>query len=246
MLNLGRVLLQRDELEESHELMLEALECRRRSLGESHPDTSSAKVQLAKSRLARSESTAAEALLREALPELQDRLGPEHYASIDASNELGRLLLETGRVKEAEPLLRAKLDFDRANYGPEHISTLKASRSLSRAWFAMGRTAEAFDLFRSTAATARAGASDSHRLMLEQLLSDEGELRLVLKDLSGAQVCYAELYDLRCARLGDSHERSRQCAEKLAAIFDALEAGESGLGHAETATHWRDRAAKRD
>jgi eukaryotic-like serine/threonine-protein kinase len=95
--------------QDAEALLTQVISRRRRLLGNDHPDTALATLDLGISMWWREEYKPAEPLLREGLTLLRRRLGDDHPHVPFAAMQLTGLLYDTGRLKEAEELAREAL-----------------------------------------------------------------------------------------------------------------------------------------
>jgi tetratricopeptide (TPR) repeat protein len=106
---LGIVLNRQRDFVAAEPFYREALEIRRRTLGEDHPLTVSGVMNLAALIMETNKLSEAEALAREALGKNRRILGSEHATTLKAMNTLGQVLYRLNRYSETEPLYREAL-----------------------------------------------------------------------------------------------------------------------------------------
>jgi len=99
--NLGLLLQAQGRLDEAGALYREALEARRETLGNRHPDTLSSINNLGSLLQAKGRLDEAEALFHEALKARRETLGDRHPDTLGSINNLGVLLKAQGRLDEA-------------------------------------------------------------------------------------------------------------------------------------------------
>lgn len=162
---LGHSLLEADP-GRAVELMDDMLSRRMEVLGEGHPATLRAQLNLAWTFLSRGEYGEAELRLR-AVSEVQARvLGPDHPDTLTALSHLGTSLHRLGRSEEAESLLRENLVRARAVYPAEHYRLAVHQRRLGVLLGETGRHAEGEELM-----------LDSYRIIKVSFPPDHSQVR---------------------------------------------------------------------
>ncbi len=136
--------------EAARPLQEQALETRRRVLGEEREETlrslgASGDLLRAEGRLAE-----AEPILRDALERSRRALGAEHPFTLVSLNNLGYLLHLQGRNDDAERLCREALGAMRRVLGEGHRETLTTQGNLAVALQALGRLEEAEAVYRDS------------------------------------------------------------------------------------------------
>ncbi len=109
----------------------QALEVRRRVLGDLHPAVGSSLHNLGAVLADQGRHGEAEEALLAALELREQVLGPVHPASAATLNNLAALYKETGRVDEAVPLLERALEARTRVLGPEHPATSSSLNNLA-------------------------------------------------------------------------------------------------------------------
>jgi CHAT domain-containing protein/tetratricopeptide (TPR) repeat protein len=146
---------------EAKPLLRDALEVRRRVLGDDQPETAAACDDLATDLRGLGEYAEAESLLREALTIRLRVLGPSHPATASSYGNLAVVVNEQGRYAEAEPDYRRALAAFRDALGEEHPTTVMSSNNLAVNLNNEGRYTDAEPLFRrGLALTRRARGED--------------------------------------------------------------------------------------
>jgi hypothetical protein len=117
--NMGGLLHDQGKLEEAERYRREALDRRRRVLGNDHPDTLEAMLSLGKVRADQGQLDEAERLLRESADGRRRVLGNQHADTLSSIGELGSVLDARGRERDAEALLRESVTGYRALQPPD-------------------------------------------------------------------------------------------------------------------------------
>ena len=141
--------------EAARPLQAQALETRRRVLGEESEETlrslgASGDLLRAEGRLAE-----AEPILRDALERSRRALGAEHPFTLVSTNNLGYVLQLQGRNDDAERLCREAFGKMRRVLGEGHRETLTTQGNLALALQALGRLEEAEAVYRDSLARHR-------------------------------------------------------------------------------------------
>ncbi|MCP3959037.1 MAG: serine/threonine protein kinase [bacterium] len=120
MLTMGRVYRKLGSYEQARDLLEEALEIRRRELGEDHLETAVCLDLLASLYHDQGDYEGAEPLYRRALEIREISLGPDHQHVAASLNNLAFLHLAQGQDEPAEPLLLRALEIQRKVFGEDH------------------------------------------------------------------------------------------------------------------------------
>ena len=127
----------------SHEQNLPAME---RVLGADHPDTLTARNNLAAAYQAVGRIDEAVVLYEQNLPDMERVLGADHPNTLKARNNLAADYQEAGRIYEAIPLHEQNLADRERVLGADHPDTLQARNNLATAYRDAGRVDEAIPL----------------------------------------------------------------------------------------------------
>lgn len=120
-----------------------AVEIDRHLLGERHPDTANAEVNLSGLLLAAGRPEEAVRMGGDGLAASEAALGSNHPRTAAAAGNLARALRARGDRAGAERLWRRALAIDKQSLGPRHSQTLKDVRSLANLLRETGREREA-------------------------------------------------------------------------------------------------------
>ncbi len=182
----------------------EALDIRRRMLGDEHPDTLVSINHAGRLLNARGKLAEAEAHHREALEAGRRALGDEHPVTLYAMMDLGVVVEAQGRHAEAASIYNEALNLSRNVWGAEHPDTLVLLNNFSLMLTRQSRFEEAERLIREGLAIRRRMFGDDHRDTLVSL----GSLGFVLDQLgqfAEAERCFAEALEGSRRILGDDH-----------------------------------------
>ena len=217
---IGNVYRNLDLHEPAEPLLRQALDIRRRVLGDEHPRTAQSLGNLGKLHLQKAEYAEAEAFLLQAL-ELRRRLhGPDHQLVAELLQDLGRLKFETGDYAEAEALYREALRIRRTDEDTEYLAIAELLTDLAVLVTHTGGFSQAESLLRNALDLRRQGMGDKHPLVAESL----NHLGVVLGyqgRLEDVEPLFREALALRREVFGDA---SQPVAESLQNIGRLLRA----------------------
>ena len=182
----------------------EALEIRRRVLGDEHPDTLSSINNMGLLLQDQGKLPEAEPFYREALETRRRVLGDEHPNTLTSLNNMGLLLRTQGKLSEAEPCYREALEVRRRMLGDEHPSTLNSINNMGRLLQAQGKLPEAESYYRESLEASRRVLGDEHPDTLISI-NNMGALLWAQGKLSEAEPCLREALETRRRVLGDEH-----------------------------------------
>ncbi|HEX6810868.1 MAG TPA: serine/threonine-protein kinase [Planctomycetota bacterium] len=182
----------------------EALEIRRRDLGDADPDTLSSIRNASLLLEDQGKLAEAESLCREALEGSRRVRGDDHPDTLVSINNLSALLQAQGKLAEAEPLYREALEKRRLILGDEHPDTLGSMNNLGTLLKEQGRLAEAEPLLREVLETNRRLLGDDHASTLISMNSI-GWLLQAQGKLEEAERYLREALEKQRLILGDDH-----------------------------------------
>ncbi len=196
----------------------EALEIRRRVLGNEHPDTL-ASVRNMGSLLARQGRLAeAEPYYREALEGRRRLLGDDDRSTLFSVGLMGSLLARQGRLAEAEPYHREALEGFRRVLGDEHPRTLFQIGSMGELLAGQGKLAEAEPYHREALDGLRRVLGDDDRWTLAAVF----KLGMLLQRrgrLAEAEPYFREALEGRRRVLGDRHPVTLRTVSRMGTLL---------------------------
>jgi len=201
---LGRLLQAQGKLDEAGVLLREALEAKRATIGDRHPDTLVSMNNLALLLLDQGKLDEAGVLLRETLEARRATLGDRHPRTLTSINNLGTLLQDQGKLDEAGVLYREALEARRATLGDRHPDTLVSINNLGVLLKDQGKLDESGVLYREALEARRVTLGDRHPDTLGsinnlgRLLHDQGRL-------GEAETLLLEAHDGCAATLSEGH-----------------------------------------
>jgi tetratricopeptide (TPR) repeat protein len=180
--NLGMVLTRQREFAAAEPYLREALEIRRRTLGEDHPHTVNDTANLAALIMDMDKLAEAEPLAREALAKSRLLFGNEHASTLKSVNTLGQVLFRLNKFTETEPLYREALTTGRRVLGANHPDVIIWIANMGVLLQRLSRSAEAEPYLREAMDKNRQTLGEAHPYTLTmtrnlvELLHKEGKL----------------------------------------------------------------------
>ncbi|TVQ51545.1 MAG: serine/threonine protein kinase, partial [Phycisphaerales bacterium] len=183
---------------------VEALDLRRRVLGDEHPDTLTSISNMGGVLYHHGNYAETKRYLREALETRRRVLGDEHPDTLTSINNMGLLLRSQGKLAEAEPYWREAMEAHRRVLGDEHPQTLRSISNMGVLLRAQGKLAEAEPYYREALETRRRVLGDEHPQTLTSI-SNMSVLLLQQGKLAEAKPYFREALEVRRHVLGDEH-----------------------------------------
>ncbi len=215
--NLAELLLDRAELDEAESLLTEAVELRRRRLGEAHPKVAESLLGLAEVLVQKGEFETARERCEEAV-ELRRRLLPgDHPLLAESLNDLALVLHELAEYEAAEPLLEEALEIYRGNFGDEHPDVAMVLGNLGQLLRDRRDYERAEPLLRRALALDRLLSGDDH----PDVAQDLDNLALLLEDRGepvAAETAYRQALAIRGKAFGPDHPKVAESLNNLGAL----------------------------
>ena len=205
--------------EPARELLEQAMQIRRQTLGDEHPEVARSLDSLGLLALEQGDLPSAETLLRQALERSRERLGDRHLDVAESLNGLGRVLLRTDPAA-AESRFRRSLAIRRETVGDRSREVSVSLNNLGVALQESQRTEEAREALTEALELRQQLFGERHLLVanslhnLASVLTDLGELR-------SAERRQREALALYRARLGDDHGSTAAALHNLAGLLRA-------------------------
>jgi tetratricopeptide (TPR) repeat protein len=242
---MGFLLQTQSRFAEAEPYWREALEKRRRTLGEEHPDTLGSIGNMGFLLWSQGRLAEAEPYWREALEKRRRTLGEEHPQTLGSIHNMGVLLQAQGRLAEAEPYCHEALEKSRRTLGEEHPQTLGSISLMVRLKLDQDRAREALDLITPYDPAARKKFTGSNARRLADFLTGFGRARVgVGYDAEGFKLAEANLLEahgiyLAAKDRGPTHKDTLECVRALVDLYTAWNAAEPGNGYDAKAAEWR-------
>jgi tetratricopeptide (TPR) repeat protein len=201
-------------------LRLEALEIRRKVLGEEHPDTAQSYNNVAFALNAQGKYAAAAEASRKALDICRKVLGAEHPLTATSYNTLGLNLHPQGQYAAAEDSFRKALAIRLAVLGEEHVDTAESYNNVAANLHTQGHYAAAEEFSRKALAILRKVFGEEHRntatcyATLATNLDAQGKY-------AAAEEGFRKALAIRRKVLGDEHPETASSYNNLAANLHA-------------------------
>ena len=204
--------------DQAEPLYLQALELRKRLLGEEHPNVAASLNNLAELYRTQGRYAEAEPLYLQALELSKRLLGEEHPNVASSLNNLALLYESQGRYDQAEPLYLQALELRKRLLGEEHPNVAVSLNNLAGLYRTQGRYAEAEPLYLQALEL-------SQRLLGE----DHPQVAASLNNLAGlyksqgrydqAEPLYLQALELRKRLLGEDHPDVAASLNNLAGLY---------------------------
>ena len=196
-----------------------AADCER-ILGDTHPDTLTARNYLASAYQDAGRLEEAIKLFERNRADRERVLGDTHQDTLAARNNLALAYRDAGRLEEAIPLSERNLaDYERV-LGDTHRHTLAARNNLASAYQDVGRLERAIPLFERSLADYKGVLGDTHR----NTLTARNNLALAYRDAGRLEEAIP-LFERSLADyervLGDTHPDTRAARRNLARAYQA-------------------------
>jgi serine/threonine protein kinase/Tfp pilus assembly protein PilF len=202
----------------SLQLQKQALETRRRALGEEHPDTLSSIFAMSTLLQDQVHFAEAEVYSREALEKRRRVLGEEHPDTLRSIHDLGNAIMRQGEQELAKPLLQEAIDKRRRVLGEDHPDTLVSIHLMAVLLQAQGKLTEAEPYFRETLDKERRLLGEESVETLETL-NDLGVLLHTLGKPAEAEACYREALDKMRRVLGEDHPETLMAKDNMGMLL---------------------------
>ncbi|MCC6678826.1 MAG: serine/threonine protein kinase [Phycisphaerales bacterium] len=190
--------------DDSEPLQIQALETRRRVLGELHPDTLVSLNALGILRHSQGKLAEAESIFREAMEKRARVRGAEHPDTLESTDNLGIVLQAAGRLDEAEQTLRKSLGTRRSVLGPENENTLTSLNNLGMTLQMQGKLAEAEQCYREATDGARRVIGEEDQTTLT-LINNLGTILWTQGKIAEAEPYWIEALEKRRRVMGEDH-----------------------------------------
>ncbi|MCW5775747.1 MAG: serine/threonine protein kinase [Phycisphaeraceae bacterium] len=230
----------------------EALEIRRRVLGDEHPDTLESLHNMGTLLYERGKLTEAEVLWRELVQSARRVLGNEDPRTLTVIESMGVLRSAQGELPEAESYFREALEGRRRVLGDEHLDTVRSLGRLATLMSRRGEFGDAEAYNREVLASYRRLLGDRNRATLASIGSMAWVLRARGK-LGEAEPYFREALEGCRAVLGNHHPSTLRAISDMGSLLqsrgrfaeaepyfrEALEGSRRVLGvdHPATLTH---------
>jgi len=204
----------------AYPLQKQAMDTRRRVLGEEHPDTLISVGNMSGLLKAQGKHAEAEPYFREVLEKSRRVLGEEHLDTLTSIGNLGSLLEAQGKLAEAEPYYREALEKQRRVRGEEHPDTLTTLNNMAGLLWAQGKQAEAESYLREAVEKFRRVRGEEHPDTLTSI-NNLGVLLRAQGKLEAAEPYYREALEKKRRVLGEEHPETLTSIANLGLLLQA-------------------------
>ncbi|MBD2215779.1 tetratricopeptide repeat protein [Calothrix sp. FACHB-1219] len=219
--NLALLYKSQGKYSQAEPLLIQALELRRRSLGEEHPDFASSLNNLAELYGSQGKYSQAEPLFIQSLELRRRSLGEEHPDVANSLNNLAVLYYYQGKYSQAEPLFIQSLELRRRSLGEEHPDFATSFNSLAELYRSQGKYSQAEPLLIQALELRRRSLGEEHPDVANSLNNLAGLYAFQGKH-SQAEPLYVQALDICERQLGVNHPHTITVRENLAFLGDRL------------------------
>ncbi len=206
--------------EAAEEQLNEALELRRRLLGEKHPQVLKTLSGLGDLRRSQGRYEEAEELHRQVLAQRREAFGDRHVDVADSLNEVATVLEDQGEYADAETLYRESLELRRELFGDGHVSVADSLNNLALLLATWKRDLEVAEpLYREALGIFRQQLGGEH-LTVAAVLNNLGMLHDAHGDFAVAEELYRESLRIGRSTLGEDHPEIATRLNNLAAVLE--------------------------
>jgi CHAT domain-containing protein len=213
-------LRQKGRYAEAEPLYREALEIRRRLLGEDHPYTAQSYNNFAMNLDAHGKYAEAEPLYREALEIRRRLLGEDHPYTGQSYNNVAMNMKAQGKYAEAERLFRKALEIRRRVLGEDHPYTAQSYNNVACNLNDQGKYAEAEPLLRKALEILRRVLGEEHRFTATSYNNAAMNMKAQGK-YAEAEPLSRKALEIRRRLLGEEHPDVAEGFNNLAATLNA-------------------------
>lgn len=200
----------------------QAVEIRRRELGEQDGEVGEALSDLGYYRFLNGESGRADEDLQRALEILENAYGPNHIEVANTLMRLGILHRKSARFDEAETELQSALFIYENTLGPEDVRTARCVAGIAVTIAMQGQVEEAEPLFRRALVIQETELGEDH----PSVAAARGNLAIALKSLGRydeAEILYRQSWEHQRRVLGEEHPEVGKDMVNLANLYLVME-----------------------
>jgi tetratricopeptide (TPR) repeat protein len=202
-------------------LYKEALEIRRRVLGNDHPDTATSINNIGGLYESMGDYVSSLSLFGEALEISRRVLGNDHPDTAGSINNMGFLYRAMGDNSKALPLYEEALKICRRVLGNDHPNTAQSINNMGALYESMGDYVSALSLFSESLEIRRRVLGNDHP-DTAQSINNIGALYQAMGDNVKALPLLAESLEIRRRVLGNDHPSTAQSINNMGYLYDSM------------------------
>jgi tetratricopeptide (TPR) repeat protein len=206
---------------EAEPLFKDALECRRRVLGDDHPDTIRSINNYAGVLDSLGRAPEAEPFFKEALERRRRVLGDKHPDTIISLGNYAMVLDSLGRAPEAEPLCKDALERCRQVLGDDHPVTITLLNNYAFVLKSLGRSSESEPLYKDALERRRRVLGEDHPDTITSINNYANALES-LGRWSEAEPFYKDALERRRRVLGEDHPDTIKSLSNYAFVLNLM------------------------
>lgn len=220
--NLALVYCFANRYEEAERLFLQALDMRKRLLGENHLLVAKSMSFLAMFYTVQERYQEAERLFLQALDMRMRLLGEDHLLVARSLNNLGMFYTLQERYAEAEPLLRQALEMRNHLLGENHSDVATCLSFLAMLCYSQGRYGEAESMLQQ-ALEMRKRLLEENNPLVAISLNNLAMVYETQERYAEAEALLQQAFELFNHRLGENHPNTVTCRKNLAQLLPKLQ-----------------------
>jgi tetratricopeptide (TPR) repeat protein len=199
----------------------QALEIRKKVLGEEHPDYASSLNDIGGLYSNMVDYKAAEPYYKQALEIRKKVLGEEHPDYASSLNSLGGLYSNMGDYKVAEPYFIESLEIRKKALGEEHPKYASSLSDIGGFYLNMGDYKSAVPYFKQALSIQRKALGEEHPSYAHSLNS-LGVLYLNMGDYKAAEPYFIQALEIRKKALGDEHPKYASSLSDIGSLYSDM------------------------
>jgi tetratricopeptide (TPR) repeat protein len=215
--NLAGLYYSQGRYEQAEPLFLQALELRKRLLGEDHPQVATSLNNLAELYRTQGRYVEAEPLYLQALELSKRLLGEDHPDVASSLNNLAALYDSQGRYDQAEPLHLQALELSKRLLGEDHPHVATSLNNLAALYYSQGRYDQAEPLLLQALELRKRLLGEEHPHVATSL-SNLAELYRTQGRYDQAEPLYLQALEIFERVLGDANPNTKVCRKNLAIL----------------------------
>ncbi|MFQ5805045.1 MAG: tetratricopeptide repeat protein [Phycisphaerae bacterium] len=215
MNTIGNVYANLDAYDEAERLLQRALEIRRQTFGDEHPDVAASLQSLGHLFMKKGDYARAEPSMRDALAMRRRLLGEEHQKIAASLDGLGTLYTHMGDYARAETYYEQALDMYRKVLGPGHLFVAMSLANRATILHSQGQYVAAEPVYREALELLRAAQGDEHP-DVATVMQNLAVLLQTQDEFEEAETLLRKALDLRVRLYGEEHRAVAQSLHNLA------------------------------